>query len=279
MLGLLWSLVALCASTPTSALEYGNRLGSRLGEDLFFRSAGVPIYTEALDPTVHRWYLPPTQFAQYGRRQSEYTNWYESYRRYVSTGQEGDFFYDIYGNVATKGWLVYDWRQTQPLLSESSNVVRRGQYVSLFNRLLISSDRQGDTAFSIMIGDEIAALLTPMTLRKAGFNGVVTSLQTSRYRATSVFSRINVPMVSAGSGRVRNTTALAGGRVEVDLSDALTLGFNLVNSHNNSGIYGTLEGNPLKGFLSADKELAARMLVILEGLPSQVEGIHILALY
>ena len=255
--GLLTAVTALhhlLASAPVGAVEYGNRLGARLGEDLFFRSAGVPIYTEALDPSLHRWYLPPTQFAQHGRQQWDYTNFAaDRYQRYVSAAQEGDYFYDIYGNVATRGWLIYDWRQTQPLLSESSNIVRKSQYLSWFDRLLISSDRRGDTSFSILIGDEIAALLTPMTFRKAGFNGVVTSFQTGRYRATGVFSRINFPMLGSGAGRLRNTTALAGGRLEVDVTDALTLGFNLVNSHNNSGAYDTLEGNPLKGYLSPEQ--------------------------
>ena len=248
------ALLHLAAGAPLGAVEYGNRLGSRLGEELFFRSAGVPIYAGTLDPAVHRWYMPPTQFAEYGRRQWQYTNWgTDSYLRYVAPGQEGDYFYDLYGNLASKGWLIYDWRQTQPLLSQSSNIVRQGQYLGWFDRLLISSDRRGDTSFSILIGDEISALLTPMTLRKAGFNGVVTSMQSGPYRATGLFSRINVPMLGSGAGRVRNTTALAGGRVEVDVHDALILGFNFVNSHNNSGTYETMQGNPLKGFLSPEQ--------------------------
>ena len=255
IVGLLAALAGLHLAThaPVSAVEYGNRLGARLGEDLFFRSAGVPIYTETLDPAVHRWYLPPTMFAEYGRRQWDYTNFAaDRYQRYVSLSQEGDYFYDVYGDLATRGWLIYDWRQTQPLFSESSHVVRGEQYLKWFDRLLISSDRRGDTAFSILIGDEISALLTPMTFRKAGFNGVVMSLQTGRYRATGVFSRINVPLLG-GVARIRNATNLAGGRVEVDVADALTLGFNLVNSHNNSGAYNTLEGNPLKGYLSPEQ--------------------------
>ncbi|MCY3761108.1 MAG: hypothetical protein OXH50_07645, partial [Gemmatimonadetes bacterium] len=88
------------AGAPLVAVEYGNRLGSRLGEELFFRSAGVPIYAGTLDPAVHRWYMPPTQFAEYGRRQWQYTNWgIDSYLRYVAPGQEGDYFYDLYGNL------------------------------------------------------------------------------------------------------------------------------------------------------------------------------------
>ena len=253
------ALLALALHTAAPArADYGNRLGARLGEDLFFRSAGVPIYAEALDPAVHRWYLPPTMFTEYGRQQWEYTNFArDRYQRFVSQTQEGDYFYDVYGNLATRGRLIYDWRQTQPLLSESSSIRRRGEYVGWFNRLVISSDRRGDTAFSIMIGDEIAALLTPMTFRKAGFNGIVTSLQTGPWRATGLFSRINTPLIGAGVARIRNSTNLAGGRVEVDLSDALTLGFNFVNSHNNSGSYKTLEGNPLKGYLSTEQATRA----------------------
>lgn len=250
-------LAVLIAVFPAGSIEYGNRLGGRLGEDMLFHSAGVPLYTESLDPAVHRWYLPPTLFSEYGRHQWEYTNFAaDRYQRYVSPAQEGNYYYDVYGNLTTRGWLVYDWRQTQPLGSEASAEVRPNIFDGWFDRLLISSDRRGDANFSIMIGNEISAVLTPMTFRKAGFHGVVPSVQTRNLRATGVFSRINVPLFGAGVGRVNNTTILAGGRVEADVSEVLTLGFHLVNSHNNSGTYDTLEGNPLKGYLS--KEQATR---------------------
>ena len=247
--------LALATSTSIAAEEYGKRLGTRPGEDVVYSTSGVPIYTNALDPTVHRWYVPQTMFAELGRRQSEYTNFArDRYLRYTDRSLEGDYFYDVYGNLATKGWLIYDWRQSQPQISESSQIVQGiGRYDTWFHRLLISSDRKGEYAVSVLIGDEVSALLTPMTFRKAGFNGVVTSLEAGPYRTTGVFSRISDPLLGVGSSITQNMTNLVGGRVEVDVTSALTLGFNLVNSHNNNGAFGPGEGNPLKGYLAPEQ--------------------------
>ena len=269
--------LALAASTSVTAQDYGNRLGTRLGEEVFYNNSGVPIYTHALDPTVHRWYLPPTLFAEVGRSQWEYTNFArDRYQRYTDRSLAGDYYYDVYGNFTTKGWLIYDWRQSQPQISESSKIVQvTGRYDSWFNRLLISSDRKGDHAVTFLIGDEVSALLTPMTFRKAGFNGVVTSLEAGQYRATGVFSRISDPFLGTGSTSTQNMTNLAGGRLEVDVTDAVTLGFNLVNSHNNNGSLNTGEGNPLKGYLAPEQlspVISTLVVRLLDDSPEDGEG-------
>ncbi len=243
------------ASTSVTAQDYGNHLGTRPGEDMVYSSSGVPIYTNALDPTVHRWYVPPTMFAELGRSQWEYTNLArERYQRYIDRSLEGDYFYDVYGNLTTKGWLVYDWRQSQPQVSGSSQIVQAGgRYDKWFDRLLISSDRKGEYAVSVLVGDEVSALLTPMIFRKAGFNGVVASLEAGPYRTTALFSRISDPFLGTGDTSTQNMTNLVGGRLEVDVTDALTLGFNLVNSHNNNGAFNAGQGNPLKGYLAPEQ--------------------------
>ena len=38
----------------------------------------------------------------------------EPYRRYLDRNLDGNYFYDAYGDFITRGYLVYDWRQTQP---------------------------------------------------------------------------------------------------------------------------------------------------------------------
>ena len=88
---------------------------------------------DALDPTIQRWYLPQELFTEYGRRQWQYTNYArDPFLRYVSRSQEGFYFYDPYGDLITRGWLIYDWRQTQPLTSASNQVTKRGEYLSWF---------------------------------------------------------------------------------------------------------------------------------------------------
>ena len=44
------------------------------------------------------------------------------------------------------------------------------------------------------MGDELFTTLTPLTFRKAGFNGVVTSIA-DRFRVTGLFSRISSPII------------------------------------------------------------------------------------
>ena len=45
----------------------------------------------------------------------EYSNYArDHYQRYVSAIREGDYYYDLYGNLVTRGWLVFNNSQTQP---------------------------------------------------------------------------------------------------------------------------------------------------------------------
>lgn len=251
LLGL--SFLLLEFKTPVEAqTDYGNRLGDRVGDRIVYQTSGVPIYTGTLDPTIQRWYLPPVLFEEYGRRQWEYTNYArDRSKRYVEASLAGDYFYDVYGGLITQGWLLYDWRQTQPLIFESSQVFKSSRYIRDFSRLIISTDRKGAYSYSIMVGDEIATTLTPMTFRKAGFNGLVTSFATDHYRLTGLFSRISLPVLGASASRVQNFTNLTGGRVEADITDFFTLGTTFVNSHNITGSREGFKDNPFKGLVTS----------------------------
>ena len=69
----------------------------------------------ALDPAIKKWYIPQELFNDYGWKQWEYSNYAkEEFRRYVNIHREGDSFYDFYGNLIGRGWLIYDWSQNQP---------------------------------------------------------------------------------------------------------------------------------------------------------------------
>ena len=58
---------------------------------------------------------PKNCIKEYQWRQWEYSNYArEPYQRYVDTALEGDFFYDFFGNLVTRGWLIYDWQQDRP---------------------------------------------------------------------------------------------------------------------------------------------------------------------
>ena len=222
---------------------------------------------ETLDPTIKRWYLPQELFREYGRRQWSYTNYArQPYVPYVGHEQEGQYFYDYYGNLVTQGWLVYDWRQTQARTLDSSRITKLARYDSWFHRLIISSDATGDNSYSLTVGDEIFASLTPMTFRKAGFSGVMTDFASSRLRATGLFARPSHPVVLIFGGIASvpqsNYTNLTAARLEADVTDFLTLGATFVNAHNAAGIRDSFQGNPFRGALTTG-QLSSRVNLLL----------------
>ncbi|MSR83393.1 MAG: hypothetical protein EXS58_10795 [Candidatus Latescibacteria bacterium] len=260
--------------------DYGNRLGRHVADRSLYSAVGTAIQIRSLDPTVQRWYLPQELFQEYGRRQWRYTNYAkEYYRRYLEHSQEGSYLYDFYGDLVTRGWLIYNWRQTQPLSFESSAITKDGRYVSWFNRLILSSDASGDYSYTIMVGDEINTTLTPMTFRKAGFNGVATSLATSRVRSTALFSRVTLPIINVDAEvptvSVENATNLSAGRVEADVNDFLTLGLTMVNAHNVNGSRESFRDNPFKGLLTSgqlERSLNLLVLRLSDDSPEDAEG-------
>ena len=195
-LAIMATMVILSAQGPLAQVAGQSRLGTRAGGATIFPLTGVSMYREALEPTVQRWYLPETLFFEYQRNQWEYTNYARSpYMRYQATDQEGEYFYDGFGELLTQGWIIYDWRQIQPRIAESSRIFKSTRFVRWFDRQVVAADSKGDYSFSIIVGDEINATLTPMTFRKAGFNGVMANLATRRARVTGLFSRISSPVL------------------------------------------------------------------------------------
>ena len=250
------SLLSLgfAAGASLAAPHYEHRFGTRVGDDIIYRVNGVPVYTEALEPTLHRRYRPSGLYSEWNRHQWEYTNFSRNpYQRYVSNTLEGNYFYDSFGSLVTRGWMIYDWRQVQPRIAESSHVYKASRYVNWFNRQILAFDSKGDYSFSIIVGDELNTTLTPLTFRKAGFNGVIGSLAANRYRLTGLFSRISGPVLintTGTSDRRLNFTNLLAGRLELDLAPRLTVGLNLVNTHTTNGARQSFEGNPFKGNLA-----------------------------
>ncbi|SVC05383.1 uncharacterized protein METZ01_LOCUS258237, partial [marine metagenome] len=101
---------------PLHAQSYGSRLGTvQRGGKVSFEPIGPGVIFDALDPAVRKWYVPQELYTEYQWKQWEYSNYArENYQRYVSTSLEGNFFYDLYGNFVTRGWLIYDWQQLNP---------------------------------------------------------------------------------------------------------------------------------------------------------------------
>jgi hypothetical protein len=253
-----WAGLCLIAGVGLASAQqdYGNRLGINEADRVSYYATGPGMQKSTFAPSLKRWYMPQEVADEY-RWQWDYTNYAkDKYRRYSSTKQEGDYFYDLYGRYLTKGWLVYDWRQRQPTSSQGSGVLKpSGRYDRWFNNLLVSTDSKGQHHLSVTIGDKINTTLTPMTLRKTRFNGVQFDYAADRLQATALMSRISLPVHQIAPGvRVpivtENFTNLLGFRSVWKVHDAVQLGATFVNAHNDRG-QSDRGGNPFKGKLTS----------------------------
>lgn len=238
------------------AEEYGNRLGQGHGVGLQYVTRSRSTLINAIDPRVQKWYMPQELYREYRLKQWEYTNYARNfYRSYLSATLEGDYFYDLFGRRVMHGWLVYEARKEQPRASEGNSLLKGLPYGGNFQNLIIASDSKGQHHFSLTIGDEIATTLTPMTFRKAAFNGVQFHYLQNRYAGTVLLSRISAPLVTTSSFDVglTNATELTAGRLTAQLGDHLTVGGTYVNSHNSRATLERFAGNMFKGFLTTDQ--------------------------
>lgn len=252
-------LAILALSSLGGALyaeEYGNRLGQGHGVGLQYVTRSRSTLINAIDPRVQKWYMPQELYREYRLKQWEYTNYSRNfYRSYLSATLEGDYFYDLFGRRVMHGWLVYEARKEQPRASEGNSLLKGLPYGGNFQNLVIASDSKGQHHFSLTIGDEIATTLTPMTFRKAAFNGVQFHYLQNRYAGTVLLSRISAPLVTTSSFDVglTNATELTAGRLTAQLGDHLTVGGTYVNSHNSRATLERFAGNMFKGFLTTDQ--------------------------
>ncbi|MCY3734840.1 MAG: hypothetical protein OXG13_00480 [Gemmatimonadaceae bacterium] len=256
---------ALLSGAPVlGQQDYGTRLGLQRGGEVSFAPQGSGVLFGALDPSIKKWYIPQELFNYYGWRQWEYSNYArEPYQRYVGTNREGDFFYDVYGNFTTHGWLIYDWRQFQPQ-SEGSGIFQSTRFNSWFNAVTVSGDSQGQYAYSITVGDRIRTTLTPMTFSKPGFNGVQIDFSSDKYHATVLSSRISEPIHGSSQGlagvtaptRRTNLTSLFGGRATFQVGDFILLGATVVNATNGTTVLDMFDGDPVAGNLTSGQSTA-----------------------
>ena len=247
----------LCALDGLGAQSYGAREVQRGGK-VSFDPRGSGVLFGALDPTVQRWYVPQELLVEYQWNQREYSNYArDRYQRYVSTVREGDHFYDFFGDYISRGWLVYDWRQSQPTAGGSA-VFKSDQFTQWFGNVTVSSDRKGDNAYAITVGNQIRTTLTPMTFSKPAFNGIQADLVSDRYALTVLASRISSPLGQAvpRPRRTTNSTSLVGARAEVDVSDLITLGGTFVDARNSYTSLDLFSGNFLAGNLTAGQSSA-----------------------
>ena len=270
-------LLALILSFPLQAQEHGVRLGSiQRGGRVSFEPTGPGVLFDALDPSVRKWYVPQELYAEFRWKQWEYNNYARNpYQRYVNTSIEGEYFYDLYGNYLTRGWLIYDWRQDNPQPFGSS-VEKTQNFSTWFNNLVIASDHKGQYHYTITIGNQIRTTLTPMTFSKPLFNGIQWDFASDKYAATLLLSRVSEPNSLGGGPEQRsNNTNLFGGRLVMQIGDFVKVGGTLVNAHHAQTQLETIDGDIFKGQLTEAQNFQPVTLIqvaLTDDSPSDGEG-------
>lgn len=231
--------------------------GMRRGGELTFEPMGPGVLFGALDPAIKKWYVPQELFREYHWKQWEYTNYARNhYERYVTINLEGDYFYDLYGRYVTRGWLIYDWSQTQPQQG-GSNLFKTEKFQAFFSNLIVASDHKGQHHLAVTMGNEIRSTLTAMTMSKPAFDGIQIDYQSDKYELTALMSRISAP---GGAGprnpTIQQTTSsstLTGGRATAQVGDYLKLGANYVSAHNSNQLLDAFEGSPRSGSIAGSQ--------------------------
>ena len=238
------------------AQSYGARLGVQRGGEVSFEPRGPGILFDALDPAVKRWYVPQELFNEYRWKQWEYSNYArQHYERYVNTALEGDYYYDVYGNLLTRGWLIYDWQRSQPG-DLGNSIFKDNRYSGWFSQVLITSDQRGQYQYALTIGDRIRTSLTPLTFSKPAFNGIQADFVSDKYEATVLMSRVSQPELSGTRGvpeSVTNSTDFFGTHLTAQVGDFVHLGTTYLNVHQTKTLIESFVGADRTGTLTTDQ--------------------------
>ena len=266
------------ASGPVSGQgDYGTRLGLQLGEETSLSPQGPGVSLNAIDPAVRRWYVPQELFHEYRWRQWEYTNYARNpYQRYVDTTLEGDYFYDLYGNFLTRGWLIFNNSQTKPQ-QFGNTLFKSDRFQSWFSEVVVAQDSKGQYFYSMTVSNRLRTTLSPMVFSKARMDGVQFDLATDRYDATFLFSRLSNPGgASTGDREVlrTNNTILVGGRLGTQIGDYVNVALHTANAHQSHTLLDKQAGNPFAGSLTIgqNKTVSLIQVVLRDDSPEDGEG-------
>ncbi len=271
------SLWGLCAKEAAAQQDYGSRLGLQLGDETSFTPQGPAVLLNALDPAVRRWYVPQELYKDYQWRQWEYTNYArDQYERYVDTTLEGDYFYDIYGNFLTRGWLIFNNSQTRPQ-QFGNTLFKSSRFQSWFSEVVVASDNKGQYFYTLTVSSRLRSTLSPMIFSKARMDGVQFDLATDRYEATLLFSRLSNPGGGTTGDREvprTNNTILAGGRLGTQVGDFVEVGLHMVNAHQSHTLLDKQAGNPFAGTLTIgqNRTVSFIQVVLRDDSPEDGEG-------
>ncbi|NKB69122.1 MAG: hypothetical protein GKR89_18795 [Candidatus Latescibacteria bacterium] len=256
-------------------IDYGSRLGEQKKSTVNYAPQGPSVLMGAVDPAVRRWFIPQELFDEHRWRQWEYTNYArQPFRRYVDPSIEGDYFYDLYGNRVTQGWLIFNSSQTSN--QGFGNVLfKANRFNQWFSELVIAGDHKGQYHYALTIGSNLRSTLTPMSFSKPRMDGVQFDVATDKYEGTMVFSRFTGPRGTQGVEIPQtNNTTLFGGRLTAQIGDFVELGAHTVNSHQANTLSTDLVENQLRGGLTTaqNQTISSVQVVLRDDSPADGTG-------
>ena len=180
-------------------------------------------------------------------------------------------YYGPLGNFLIEGYDVYEWRETRAstttALPKSFRTLPR---FGRFERNLVARESHARWAASLIYGEEIRTLFTPLTLALPGYDGIRLDSQVGKARLAVIGQRYTGHFTAGryGDGPVwtdwdftehrRSSLMLLGAHGDVELG-ALTLGATGVNFH----IFDAeQESFVLRGGLQAEQVLPVAYLVL-----------------
>ena len=179
-------------------------------------------------------------------------------------------YYGPLGNFLIQGYDVYEWRETRASTrTEWHKSLRTIPRWGRFERNLVARESHARWAASLIYGEEIRTLFTPLTLALPGYDGIRLDSQVGNTRVAVIGQRYTGHFTAGryGDGPVwtdwdftehrRSSLMLLGAHGDVELG-ALTLGATGVNFH----IFDAeQESFVLRGGLHAEQVLPVAYLV------------------
>ena len=258
-------IVSCLVGEVVGQVDYGSRLGLQQGDETTFSPQGPGVMLGVLDPAVRRWYVPQELYKEYQWRQWQYTNYArDPFQRYVDISLEGDYFYDLYGNFLTRGWLIFNNSQSKPQQFGNS-LLKSDRFQQWFSEVVVASDSKGQYFYTLTTSSQLRSVISPMVFSKPRMDGVQFDLATDRYEGTLIYSRLSNP--GGGTTQERevlrtNNTSLLAGRFAFQLNDAIQLGLHGANSHQSNTLSDRLVGNPFSGALTVAQNKTVSLIQI-----------------
>ena len=197
---------------------------------------------------------PP--YANYAHRR------YVNYRDHTAPyADHASAYFGALGNPLISGYEIFSWTERRGFGGQYGSAIFKDINVfrPVFEHLMVGRDGYGDWGYSMMVGDDMIARLSPLTLSQVTFNGARLDAHLPQLQFSLMASRYERPwhwvegsnIEEWMAGRVHHadaSTMLLGSRVETQIG-AARLGLNAANLH---VFHSTGSDNSLKGVIRPD---------------------------